>query len=158
MFKVSESWKLLNNGATADWYLRAPNRKESKLSKCELTNEWTRVFADSVLRYYLKENVSGLSRAWSQICGYRLNDWNLLIDCYLLWYEWTRAKSGQHHLRLDCEHGFLSCMAFTGRKNEFAQICSVQISRKYVNTEEWVLGKDGKCFICIPKNRAGVNN
>ena len=28
-----------------------------------------------------------------------------------------------------------------------------QISCKYVRTEAWIYSKDGKCHICIPKNR-----
>ena len=41
------------------------------------------------------------------------------------------------------------CRNITRWKNGFAQICSRQICSKIEKTEEWIKGKDGKCYICL---------
>ena len=40
------------------------------------------------------------------------------------------------------------CTKYNLRLTNMSQICC-----KYVRTNEWINGKDGKCHICIPKNR-----
>ena len=35
------------------------------------------------------------------------------------------------------------------KRNGFAQICSLQIRCKHVNTEEQIYGKHGKCHVCL---------
>ena len=40
------------------------------------------------------------------------------------------------------------CTKYNLRLTNMSQICC-----KYVRTKEWIYGKDGKCHICIPKNR-----
>ena len=43
----------------------------------------------------------------------------------------------------------IDIQSFIGRRNGFAQICSLQIYPKFVKTEEQIWGKDGKCHIYL---------